>query len=370
MNGSERQRVMKRAAQIRKASRAKVGGPKRVRVLDPLEDEDDLPIRKSERTASMDEYVWRVLQEDDAQPEVYVPEGALSGTVITVGPRTCQVVLDGRTVECTLSADLASSQQTDLAVGDEAILEKRGGSYIVHGAKPRRTKLSRPDPGKASLERVVVANVDRVVVVVSVVSPPLHPRLIDRYLIAIQRGGAQMALAVNKLDLLEDPSEELAKLRPYEALGVPVVRCSAARGEGREELRELLKGSLSAFVGHSGVGKSSLLNSLKPELALDTGSVSESYGRGTHTTTASTLWDLGEGTRVIDTPGIRSFGLWNIREEDVPWYFPEFALAGKCKFSDCTHTHEPNCAVKEAIEREEISEDRYDTYLRIRRSLG
>lgn len=370
MNGSERQRLMKRAAQMRKAAQAKVGGPKRLRVLDPLEDEDDLPIRKSERSVPMDEYVWRVLQEEEAQPETYIPEGSLSGTVITVGARSCQVVLDGRTVECTLSADLASSQQTDLAVGDEAILEKRGSAYVVHGAKPRRTKLSRPDPGKASLERVVVANVDRVVVVVSVVSPPLHPRLIDRYLIAIQRGGAKMALAVNKLDLLDDPTEELAKLRPYEALGVPIVRCSATRGEGKEELRELLKGSLSAFVGHSGVGKSSLLNSLKPELGLNTGGVSEGYGRGTHTTTASTLWDLGDGTRVIDTPGIRSFGLWNIREEDVPWYFPEFALAGRCRFNNCTHTHEPDCAVKEAVGRGEISEDRYDTYVRIRRSLG
>ena len=138
------------------------------------------------------------------------------------------------------------------------------------------------------------------VVVVSVVSPPLHPRIIDRYLIAIQKGGCQPAIVVNKIDLLPQAEREgeLAKLACYERLGVPVLPCAAASHEGIEALRELLAGQLAAFVGHSGVGKSSLVNALKPELDVKVGDVSAGYGRGTHTTTSSTLLDLGSGTRV------------------------------------------------------------------------
>jgi ribosome biogenesis GTPase len=262
--------------------------------------------------------------------------------------------------------------QGEIAVGDEVAVEAKGGSiYTVVSVLPRRTKLSRPDPGKSSHERVIVANVDAVVIVVSVLSPPLHPRLIDRYLIAIHRGGAAPVICVNKLDLVAKSmrSEELAKLAPYRALDVPIVECSASECEGIADLRQVLLGRMAAFVGHSGVGKSSLVNALRPELELKVGSVSEGYGRGTHTTTASSLWDLGDGTRVIDTPGIRSFGLWSLREDELPFYFPEFAVVGRCKFNDCSHTHEPICALKEAVESGEISRDRYDTYLRILSSL-
>jgi len=199
----------------------------------------------------------------------------------------------------------------------------------------------------------------------------LHPRLIDRYLIAIRRGGAEVVICVNKADLLssEDLEKEMEVLKPYASLGIPLIRCSATSGLGRDELREAMAGKVSAFVGHSGVGKSSLLNSLKPDLGLEVGSVSAGYGRGTHTTTRSTMWDLGDGTRIIDTPGVRSFGLWKLKAEELPWYFPEFAAVGRCKFRDCGHTHEPECAVKEAVDSGEISQDRYETYLRILESL-
>ena len=158
-------------------------------------------------------------------------------------------------------------------------------------------------------------------------------------------------------------------MKPYEGLGVPIIRCSAAEGRGRTELRRALAGKVSAFVGHSGVGKSSLLNSLKPDLGLQVGDVSHGYGRGTHTTTRSTMWDIGEGTKIIDTPGVRSFGLWKLTAAELPWYFPEFSAVGRCKFRDCGHTHEPVCAVKDAVEAGDISRDRYDTYLRILESL-
>lgn len=369
MENNERQRLMKRAAQLRKATRPPAVKTAALRRY-LQDDEEPQAIRR--RAPSLEDYVWRLLTEEEASASGEVGESALRGTVVSIGPRVCEVMVDGKLTNCLLSPDLAARQQTELAVGDVATLERRGGETIVNGVLPRRTKLSRPDAGNLNLERVIVANVDVVVVVVSVISPPLHPRLIDRYLIAIQRGGATPIIAVNKLDLHASEAElqeDLARLAPYQVLGVPVVLCSANTGRGREELLECLHGRVSAFVGHSGVGKSSLLNMVKPDLSLKTGEVSDGYGRGTHTTTRSTLWDLGSGTRVIDTPGIRSFGLWNLREDELPYFFPEFAVAGRCKFGDCTHTHEPGCCVKVAVQTGAIAEDRYDTYLRIKETL-
>jgi ribosome biogenesis GTPase len=282
------------------------------------------------------------------------------------------VEFEGQMLTCLLSAELAEKQQTEIAVGDRVEIQFKGeNAAVVERVLPRRTKLSRPDPGKPGLERVIVANVDVVAVVTSLVSPPLHPRILDRYLIAIRRGGAEAVIVVNKIDLAreEEREVELAKLEPYRRLGLPIVVVSAESRANVLQLRELLKGKISAFVGHSGVGKSSLLNALKPDLGLQAGAVSSGYGRGTHTTTRSTMWDLGEGTRIIDTPGIRSFGLWNLTREELSWYFPEFSEVGRCKFRNCSHVHEPDCAVKLAVQRGGLSPDRYDTYLRILRSI-
>ncbi len=369
LDSNERNRLYKRAAQMRKLAQAKTNTRPRHAQLE-LEDDDRIDFRKP-RPALL-EWVLKVLSQDDA-PSVGTIETALRvGTVVAIGPRSAEVVLDGKTLTCLLSKELAERQQSEIAVGDEVEVTMRGAeTALIATVRPRRTKLSRPDPGNANQERVIVANVDVVAVVVSVVSPPLHPRLIDRYLIAIRRGGAEPVICVNKTDLLDEGAlvEELKQLAPYERLGVPIVRCSASARNGLDELRIALEGKLAAFVGHSGVGKSSLLNAMKPELGLAVGTVSEGYGRGTHTTTRSTLLDLGGGTRIIDTPGIRSFGLWQLTAEELPWYFPEFAAVTGCKFRDCSHTHEPGCAVKEAVESGEVSRDRYETYIRILESL-
>ncbi len=357
---------MRKLAQRRNNTR-----PKRAYVRLAEDDEPaDIGIRQPQ--SSLHDWVLRLLEQEEPPEAIETAAKHPVGTVIAIGPRSAEVVLEGRTLTCMIAKELAEKQQAEVAVGDLVEVVRRGeDAAIIESVRPRRTKLSRPDPHKTAQERVIVANVDVVAIVVSVGSPPLHPRLIDRYLIAIRRGGADIVICVNKTDLLDDGAldRELEVLRPYDGLGLPVIRCSAESGLGLEDLRRALSGKVSAFVGHSGVGKSSLLNSMKPELDLEVGSVSQGYGRGTHTTTRSTMWDLGGGTFVIDTPGVRSFGLWKLTSAELPWYFPEFAAIGSCKFRDCGHTHEPLCAVKIAVESGEISKDRYDTYLRILESL-
>lgn len=368
---NERNRLFKRAAQMRKLAQTKNNTRPRRAVL-VHDDEDEIEVAHRQPQSSLHEWALKLLAMEEVEEGTEGSRAGTEGTVIAIGPRSAEVMMGEELLICTLAPELAEKQQTEIAVGDVVLVDRIGEhTAVVEEVRPRRTKLSRPDPGKSARERVIVANVDVVVVVASVVSPPLHPRILDRYLIAIRRGGAEAVIAVNKIDLASEDErrEELSKLEPYAGLGVPIIPASADRKIGIEELRSHLTGKLSAFVGHSGVGKSSLLNALKPDLHLQTGAVSDGYGRGTHTTTRSTLWHLGDGTRIIDTPGIRSFGLWNLSREELPWYFPEFAAVGRCKFRDCTHIHEPGCSVKEALENGELSPDRYSTYLRILESL-
>lgn len=305
----------------------------------------------------------------------------IEGQVVGLTRRWAEVLPDGSApgdtpVGCRLSAELAARQQSGIAVGDRAVYTTAtdGDPEIVR-VLDRRTVLSRPDPRDPNSERVVAANIDAVVIVVSVRSPPLHPRLIDRYLVAIEHGGAKPIIAVNKADLLgpADLEAELRKLDPYRAAGIPVVVCRAQPETGEREiepLRALLTDKACAFVGHSGVGKSSLANALAPGLALATGGVRSQDLRGRHTTTASTMHRTPGGIRVIDTPGVRFFGLADVTPDELRWMFPEFLpFAPSCHFTDCTHDHEPGCAVKAAVADGTIAPVRHETYLRLLEEL-
>lgn len=278
-----------------------------------------------------------------------------TGLVTWVGPKTAIVN--------ELEADANGHR---LAVGDIALVADFEGHRKVVGIEPRRTKLSRPDVHNPHLERVIVANVDAVCIVVSVVTPPLHPRLIDRYLVAIQHGGAEPLIVVNKTDLLDESglSEEFEKIAPYAALDVPIFACSTQTRNGLDALQDALKGKTCAFVGHSGVGKSSIANALFPDLRLKVGELMSGHGRGAHTTTWSSLFDVGNGTRLIDTPGIRSFGLGKMSLLELQASFPEF-LEFACRFRDCTHDHEPDCGVKDAVQAGLLFRERHETYLRL-----
>src|SRR2546423_1808456 len=217
-----------------------------------------------------------------------------SAIVISVSSGRCRVFHNGRELECVVPSEIAARQKSELAVGDRLLIEIRDGVCRLAEILPRRTVLSRPDPNNPHRERLIAANIDVVIHVVSVKKPPLRPRLIDRFLIAVQRGGAQPLICVNKIDLLEpeERAAELAPLNPYRALDVTVIACSSRTGEGLDALREAVQGKTCALVGHSGVGKSSILNALDQRLRIATGDLHR-RGTGRHTTTASTLFDLG-----------------------------------------------------------------------------
>ena len=338
------------------------------------EDPDDPP-RARTKDDTVRDWAIKILaeraqQNDGARPDPNPDSQAVHrGLVVSVGRRSCLIDDDGRLESCLLSPDIAARQHELLAVGDEAIYEPApppGRSRLVR-VLPRRTTLSRPDPRQPSRTRVIVANIDAVVIVVSVVAPALHPRLIDRYLVAVQRGGAEPIICVNKIDQLPPGDRsELEQLEPYRRIGIRVIEASAETGAGIEDLRAAIAGKTCAFVGHSGVGKSSLANALDPSLGVKVGTISEAHRRGQHTTTASSLHVIEGGAKVIDTPGVRSFSLDNLSPEQIREAFTEFSpFVDDCRYNDCTHLHEPKCAVRAAAELGQIPIERYETYRRI-----
>lgn len=294
------------------------------------------------------------------------------GVVVALSSGACRVESGGRVYRCVLPSRLALDQRSSVAVGDEVVFVTHGRDHRLEEVRPRRSVLSRPDPRNPRLERVIAANVEIVSIVVSMRRPQLRPALVDRYLIAVERGGAEPLLVVNKIDLVpaEDRDEELSVLAPYRTMGIGVHPCSALTGEGIEGLGQILTGRLVVFVGHSGVGKSSILNALSPRANAQTAEVDPRHARGRHTTTRSRLYRLDGGIRLIDTPGIRELGLWRLGVDELRLYFPELAeVAVDCKFSDCSHVHEPECAVREAVEEGRLPHVRYETYRRILDSL-
>jgi ribosome biogenesis GTPase len=241
---------------------------------------------------------------------------------------------------------------------------------VVEAVLPRQSVLARPDPFYSHLQQVIVANVDQLLVVASWRDPALWFELVDRYLITAERNNLSPVICVNKIDLAEDPGEYRAALRPYQSLGHQVFFTSALTGEGVGELRQSLRGQTTVLAGMSGVGKSSLLNAMQPGLEIHTREVSDHSREGRHTTAQVSLLKLESGGFVVDTPGIREFGLSGLRRAELASFYPEIAaVEWKCRFGDCSHTHEPGCAVKEAVRKGRVSGVRYHSYTRIYRCL-
>ena len=258
-------------------------------------------------------------------------------------------------VTCRARGILRKAGQSPLTGDLVQISVEKGNKGMVEKILPRRNSFVRP----------AVANMDALVVFAANVNPVTEPFLIDRVAAIAGDQEVQVILCVNKCDL--DPAVDLVKI--YTHAGFPVIRASAETGEGVDQLRELIRGKLVAFTGNSGVGKSSILNRLCPELRLPTGEVSEKLGRGRHTTRHVELYDLGEDTLVADTPGFSSFDTDQmdvILKENLQYAFPDFGTyVGTCQFHDCSHRKEPGCAVRAALETGDIEPTRYDSYLRL-----
>lgn len=276
------------------------------------------------------------------------------------------VLWNGEEFLCRVAESLLDGKRPFLAPGDEVYVDRVEDKPFVKEVRHRRNKLSRPAIGH-NREKVFAANIDMAIVVAAAARPYFNPGFIDRYLIAAQVGQVEPVVCLNKTDLVVD---EPPQLQLYRDMGVRVVKTSCETGEGLDSLRTLLSGRLSVLAGNSGVGKSSLINALDPRHQLVTREITESTQRGQHTTSASRLYELEGGIRIIDTPGVRQLGLWGVSPEELDYYFHEIAtLSRGCRFRDCTHAHEPACAVKQGVDEGTIPRARYESYLRIRRSL-
>ena len=264
------------------------------------------------------------------------------------------VQTDKGVITCRGRGHLRRGEQIPLT-GDMVEISVEKGKGMVETILPRKNSFIRP----------AVANIDALVVFAANVNPVTEPFLIDRVAAIAGDKEVPVYLCVNKCDL--DPAVDLVQI--YTAAGFPVIRASAETGEGVEALRELIRGKLVALTGNSGVGKSSMLNCLCPELALATGEVSDKLGRGRHTTRHVELFDLGDDTFVMDTPGFSSFDTDQMEvllKENLQYAFPDFApYLSECQFRDCSHRAEPNCAVRSAVEDGRIQKTRYDSYLRL-----
>jgi ribosome biogenesis GTPase len=317
-----------------------------------------------------------IIQSEDTPADGHEPAAmpaadaktCLPGRILRVHRLQCVVEAeDGRQFRCVvrqLLRSLSTDERNIVTTGDRVWFRppegKQADEGLIESVEPRHGLLTRASRGR---EHVLVANVDQVVIVMSLVEPDLKPHLIDRYLVSAEQGGIAPLICLNKADLA-DPAPYQSMVGMYSQLGIPVLFTSARTGLGIKRLRDFLKGRETVFSGQSGVGKSSLLNAIQPELGLHVREVSEVNQKGKHTTTGAQLIKLDFGGWVVDTPGIRQFQLWDVLPEEVEGFFPELRpFVPLCVYPDCTHTHEDRCAVKRAVQRRLISASRYKSYL-------
>ena len=281
----------------------------------------------------------------------------------------CQ--LRGRVKRARRSAEGRQIYADPVAVGDEVVVTPLDNDEgVIEEILPRRTKFSRRYPGKRdAIEQIVVANADQVVIVLSTRLPDLNFRFLDRFLILAEVGEMDAVICLNKIDLIDSVEQRKlgSVLSAYERLGYPVIWTSINYPQSIEPFRDALRDKFGVIVGASGVGKSSLLNAVQPGLGLRVGEVGLKTGKGRHTTTLVELFLLEFGGEVADTPGIREVGLWGVDTENLDLYFPEMErYLGTCKYTDCIHLSEPECAVTEAVNAGEISDIRYQSYVSLR----
>lgn len=293
--------------------------------------------------------------------------------MVRIDRKQVHVEASGRVVPCTVRGRFFEGGDDDpesrpVAVGDDVEVEIEGETGAIEKVLPRRSRIARPKPRDPQTWQVIAANVDLMVIVVSMSQPDPRPGLIDRLLVAAESDSIEPVIVVNKIDLVEAGAVE-AFAAPYRALGYRVLATSASDGRGLEELKSALLGKTAMFLGHSGVGKSSLLTALDPTIAARIGELIRTGSnavRGAHTTTSASLHPLAFGAALIDTPGVREFGLPPMEPHDLAHWFRDLApFLPSCRYSTCTHDHEPGCAVKAAAAAGQISPARFATYQKL-----
>lgn len=280
---------------------------------------------------------------------------------------------DNDTYTCQLRGRIKQTKKMEdlVAIGDQvqiSLLED--GTGVIEDIFERSKNLVRMAPtARGMYKQILVANVDITVFVFACADPAPSVRMLDRFLVIAEKQGVDALIVANKVDLLgHDQAKDIFSI--YTAIGYPVIYTSAKGGVGIEEFRRHLQGKISALAGPSGVGKSSLLNQLRPGLGLEVGALKTSSRKGKHTTTVRQLFPLDDESYVADLPGIRALSIWDVEPEELDGYFREFGpYVAECQFSDCRHEGEPNCAVLQAVKNGQISEARYDSYLRLRKEI-
>ncbi|HLV36737.1 MAG TPA: ribosome small subunit-dependent GTPase A [Spirillospora sp.] len=388
MNKSaRRQQLQKASKKMRRNQSSKKGRRKDwaagFDVLDEWEAPDDyedferiMPRDEGERRRAVESMAFQpATSETEAEDAALANDpDTLTGLVIEASKGLFRVQIENRIILCGLRGSLSVAETgftNAAAVGDQVIVREDGaGGGVIEAVLPRRSLLARPDVYDTHLRQIIVANVDQLLVVSSWREPHIWLELIDRYLIVAERNQLPAVICVNKIDLLEDAAELDAALRPYRQLGYPIVVTSTLTGDGIERLRGLLAGQTTVLAGLSGVGKSSLIAAVEPGLNLRTGEISDKRQEGRHTTTQATWLSLTSGGAVVDTPGIREFGLSGLYQADLIDFMPDLAEhAGGCRFNNCLHVDEPGCAVRAAVERGQVAQSRYDSYTKLLTTL-
>lgn len=277
----------------------------------------------------------------------------------------------GGMLQCRLrgAMRLSGSRSTNpVVVGDDVVVEQTAeGDCLITEIKPRRNYLIRRASNLSRESHVIAANIDMVYIVVSAAYPVTNPEFVDRILVTCEAYKIPATILINKSDI--DTGERIAEI--YNRAGYAVKNVSAATGEGIEELRGALDGKISLLTGNSGVGKSTLINAIDATVGARTGEISSYHHKGMHTTTFSEIFPIASGGYIIDTPGIKGFGLVDFKKEELARYFPDLMrFAPDCAFYNCTHTHEPKCAVMKAFAEDAIEESRYDSYLKMMEDDG
>jgi len=300
-------------------------------------------------------------------------EKHLTGRVLKAfGNRFIVQTADG-SYDCGLRGKLRLSttrQSSPVVVGDRVRFAVGEPPYgTIEETAQRTTKLSRPNVENPDNEQIIVANIEQLVVVVSIDKPRLKLGVIDRFLLAAEKSGMRGCICLNKIDL-STPDKYDPLMDIYRRIGYTVLTCSAKTGEGIDAVRMAVRFHVSIFAGHSGVGKSSIINALQPGLQIKTQEISSATGKGLHTTTAVELHPLDFGGYIADTPGLREVGLWDFKPAELDRYYPELEpFRGQCRFRNCVHLGEPGCAVKEAVAEGQVSRERYESYARIYKTL-